>query len=98
LNPSNPLFDPDFWDAKVMRVRRERDGWNITLAYKICNSLLFFIPDEKNIYRIEPKAGDHLRLYGKGLGWPVRGLALNGYTLFWESEDDYQKRIEKYAS
>ncbi len=41
--------------------------------------------DGHSPHGIVPKVGDTLREYGKGLGYPVRGMAINGTIVFWHS-------------
>lgn len=47
---------------------------------------------------IEPRVGDTIRFWGRGIGYPFRGIALNGRTVFYETEAEQQvewKRTEE---
>lgn len=49
------------------------DGWWLSLAKG---------------HEVEPKVGDEARLYGRGIGCPVRGVVVAGKVAFYRSEAD----------
>lgn len=48
----------------------------------------------------EPKVGMTARLYGRGLGYPVRGLFLNGREVFYRTKADWAEHdeIQRYGA
>lgn len=77
-----PAGDDSFEDVALKSVRpcgehgweAERvDGWSL------------LIPPESPI---EPKSGMSLRLYGRGIGSPIRGMFLDGRRIFYRTEDE----------
>ena len=48
----------------------------------------------------QPKIGDALRLYGKGIGYPFRGIFINGVRVFYrtEAEDAEHDEIKRYGA
>jgi hypothetical protein len=42
---------------------------------------------------VEPRPGDSVRYYGRGFGYPVRGVDLNGIELYYETEQEYRDRV-----
>lgn len=49
----------------------------------------------KSKYGVRPKTGDVVRMYGRGFGHPVRGIDLNGRSLYYETEAEYRARAER---
>lgn len=58
---------------------RRSDGWS------------FWCPPQ----RIVPKVGDTGRFYGKGIGYTVRGLFLNGQRVFYRTEAEEQEKFRQ---
>jgi hypothetical protein len=79
---SEPLtidrIDDDEWqEATITKVAREdggyaveHDGWTLWVQH----------------YGVRPKVGDTIRTYGPGIGHEVRGIAINGRIVRYESE------------
>src|SRR3990167_2200044 len=74
----------DFEDHEVTKVTRygSGEGWGISCGGGWC----FTCPD--NELGLEPHVGDTARFYGKGFGYPVRGLALNGQIVFFKTQEE----------
>lgn len=70
-----PENDDKFEDVRVESVDgnsiKREDGWS------------FFVPDDSPI---KPAPGMMARFYGRGIGYPVRGLFLDGRKVFYRTE------------
>jgi hypothetical protein len=83
---SNPWDDDQFEDVVIDEARPvESGGWDL----RFVGGMGFYLSAE---YGATPKAGGLVRLYGRGFGYPVRGLALNGHVLYYETEQQYRDR------
>lgn len=82
-----PMVDDDWEEAKVEEVRPDGDGWTIRRD----DGWSFYVPPEG----IEPKVGDVARFYGKGIGYTVRGLFLNGLRVFYQTEAEQRAKFEQ---
>ena len=77
-----PANDDQFEDTIIAKVRRGRDGhWEIT---QDSGWSLMLEPGSP----VEPKEGASLRLYGKGIGHPFRGVFVDGRKVFYRTEDE----------
>ncbi len=85
--------DEEFKETTITGVREESDGWTIQRA----DGWSFYCP--KSV-QVEPKPGMVARFYGRGLGYPVRGLFLDGQQVFYrtEAEDKEKCEIEMYGA
>lgn len=70
--------DMEFEDMVITEVRPGKDGCEI-----LCGSTGFWAP---RIEGHEPKAGMKARFYGKGFGYSVRGLVIDGEVYFYRSQ------------
>lgn len=87
-----PSNDDQFEDTAVIAVDPQEDGgWIIKRA----DNWSFFIQEST----IVPEVGMHARFYGKGLGYLVRGLFLNGQEVFYRTRDeaDEKQKAELYG-
>lgn len=86
MEPS-PVIDNQFEDVTVAEVKGDSftrsDGWS------------FFMPKDSPV---KPKVGQRARFYGKGIGYPVRGLFLDGKEVFYRTELEEKKRHEKQVA
>ncbi|MDB5988885.1 MAG: hypothetical protein JWQ10_288 [Herbaspirillum sp.] len=83
-----PANDEQFEDTHVAKVRGTREtGWDISRA----DGWSFFVPGDS---QIEPEEGMPARFYGKGIGFPVRGLFLAGVRVFYSTEAEQQEKHE----
>lgn len=87
-----PVNDQEFEDVTIDKARRVDDGWEITRA----DSWSLFMP--AGDYPA-PKSGDSLRVYGRGIGFPFRGLFVNGHKVFYRTstEDALYRDEELYG-
>lgn len=76
-------FDQEYEDQAITKVEPQGDGWVISSGIGC-----FFCPNAG----IEPKKGDTARFYGKGFGYTVRGLQINGKTVFYRTEAEQRAK------
>lgn len=81
-----PVDDNEFRDLTVTKAV---DAGSVTLS----DGWSFWIPTDQPL---RAKAGDSIRIYGAGLGMPVRGCFLNGEQVFYRTEaEDLRYRQEQ---
>lgn len=87
-----PPNDDQFEETTVASVTHDGDGWTIRRA----DSWSFFVPEGP----VVPKVGMTARFYGKGIGYAVRGLFLDGRKVFYrtEAEEVEHREIESYGA
>ena len=74
--------DTEFSDNRIASVEGSRqDGWTMTLDH----GWSFWCPKDSPV---EPKVGMVQRQYGRGIGYPVRGLFLEGQCVFYRTEEE----------
>lgn len=88
-----PLHDDQFEETTIDRAEKSGDGWSIQRA----EGWSFFVPGTSPT---EPKEGMTARFYGKGIGYNVRGLFLDGKEVFYrtEEQDKEHREIESYGA
>ena len=74
--------DTEYEDKRLTSVQASGDGYYITSEAGWC----FYCPGGV----VEPKVGDTARYYGRGIGFPVRGLAINGVTVFYQTPAEFE--------
>lgn len=86
-------IDTQFRQTIVRDVRDEDGGWQITGE----DGWSFFVPSTSPI---TPLVGSSARFYGQGIGYRVRGLTLDGVTVFYRTaaEDERQFLVDLYGS
>lgn len=49
---------------------------------------------------VEPREGSSLRLYGRGIGYPIRGVFIDGHKVFYrtEAEDEQHHDVQTYGA
>lgn len=87
-----PQNDEQFQDNVINKVSAGESGWSVGLD----SGWSFWIPPESPVV---PQAGMSIRLYGKGIGFAVRGLFLDGQQVFYRTEegDKEHREIEAYG-
>jgi hypothetical protein len=83
--------DTDFEDVVIEAAEADSEGYTLTRK----DGFSFFMPE----CGIIPKAGDTARFYGKGIGFPVRGLDINGQECFYrtKAEDEQKQKDDLYG-
>lgn len=74
--------DTNFQEVTVREVREAADSWDIGWM----DGWWFYIAKDQCPFTPEP--GMTGRLYGKGIGYAVRGLVLNGHCCFYRTEEE----------
>ncbi len=81
-----PTDDAEFEETTVTKVTADGDGFSIGRE----DGFSFFVPNQLVI----PAVGDTARFYGKGIGYPVRGLFLNGVEVFYRTPKQEREHHE----
>lgn len=86
--PASAQFEE--WELTKVTAAEDGSGWSVTGD----GGMGVFVPNISPADRPlpAPKPGDRLRVYGRGLGSEVEGLALNGRVIFWHSERQLKAR------
>lgn len=83
--------DRQYEEVTVESVERESSGgWSI----KRSDGWSFWAQADSPI---EPKPGMTARFYGKGIGFTVRGLVLDGVTVFYRTEAEEEARHQEWC-
>lgn len=89
-----PKDDEQFEDATIESVRAEETsgGWQITRT----DGWSFFVPKTSPV---APQPGMPVRFYGKGIGFTVRGLFVDGHEVFYRTDEEHkqQERADRYG-
>lgn len=83
----HPELDRQYEESKITKVEKHGDGWFITRQ----EGWGFYIPLDSPV---EPKVGMTARFYGKGMGYPVRGLFLDEQKVYYFTESEYAEKQE----
>lgn len=81
--------DAQYWTETIFEVRDDDNGWILTDA----SHLSIFCPSDK--CSVPPKAGETVHLYGKGLGYEVRGIVVEGRVYRYKTEE--QAKVDHEA-
>lgn len=85
--------DSEYRTATITESKPTKSGdWAITDH----EGWSFFVPADSPI---EPVAGMEVRFYGRGIGYPVRGLVIEGQEVYYrtEEQDREKRRIDLYG-
>jgi hypothetical protein len=80
--------DLDFDDTTITQVIPSEDGYEITRSEGWC----FYVPRK---YGVEPKVGDTARFYPASIGRSVRGLVINGTTIYYRTEAESREMLKQ---
>jgi len=88
-----PQNDEQFKDQYIFTVEPSGEGWFATMS----DGWSFYIPPESSV---TPEPGVKIRMYGKGIGFSVRGLFLNGVKVYYRTdlEEKEHQEIELYGA
>jgi hypothetical protein len=81
-------FDAMYEEEPIVEVTESPEGWEI----KRESGWIFWVPRE---HGVEPHVGDIGRFYGRGIGYLVRGLLLNGKVVFYRTEDEQRAKSDR---
>lgn len=89
------LTDKNYIESTIVTADDCGDGYSIQLKDNWC----FFI-DKKNEEDVIPKVGDNIKLYGKGVGYPIRGVVIEGKVVYYrneaQQEENHRKWVDNY--
>jgi hypothetical protein len=86
-----PATDDQFTEHRLTTVEAASSGgWSMGLG----DGGGFFCPQDSPV---EPRPGMTARLYGKGLGYVVRGLFLDGHRVFYRTEAEQAEEDRRQA-
>jgi hypothetical protein len=74
-------------DGKLVSVKKYSNGYEIGFEHGGFLSI-----DDPGF---EPRVGDPVRTYGKGYGFPVRGLDINGREAYYQTEEQYWEKFNR---
>jgi hypothetical protein len=77
---SEAVNDTEYQERTINAVTERPEGWEIG-----SDGWVFWVPKE---HGVTPHVGDISRFYGRGIGYRVRGLALNGHIAWYRSEEE----------
>lgn len=84
--------DGEWEEYQLDRVRESADGYELGFDDGLC----FWCP---RVESVVPKVGDTIRLFGRGFGYTVRGLLVNGRVVFYrteaEQEEENRRTVEE---
>lgn len=80
--------DTQFEETTVDEVTKQEGGWTV----KRGDGWSFFVSNE---HGVEPKVGQTMRFYGRGIGSPVRGLYLDGQCVWYYTEAEYKVKSDQ---
>lgn len=76
--------DSEYEDKTIRSVTDEGKGYSFTNN----DGWSFWVPKDSGIV---PHVGDMARFYGQGIGRPVRGLLINGQTVFYRTPEEFRE-------
>jgi hypothetical protein len=81
------ITDTEFETKKIARVEgSEQEGWSVTMD----DGWSLGVPS----FGGRPKKGDAITLWGRGIGYTVRGIAINGVIVRYETEGAERQRFD----
>jgi hypothetical protein len=75
--------DAQFEESTVDHVESSSAGWSVTGDH----GWSIYVTDEQE--KIAPAVGERMRLYGRGIGYPVRGIVIGGRTYRYETPEQH---------
>ena len=89
--PESKVDDTEYQEAGIVAVRREENDDLKGYVVGLDNKISIFVPDNG----IEPKPGMTIRMYGKGLGFPIRGVNIDGKEVFYKTAVDFDAEMQQ---
>ena len=89
MDTPNKATDTEYEDHTLNKVTPCKGGWEIGH-----DGWIFFCPETD----VAPRVGTVARFYGRGFGFPVRGLDLDGHEVFYRTaEEDRARHAQQVA-
>lgn len=87
--------DADYIVERVKRAEPATDGESGWTLYFECGTCIWCADAE---CKVEPRPGEEARLYGKGFGYAVRGIAISGRTYRYLTEEQEETRHAEWCA
>lgn len=81
--------DTQYEEHTIVGVSSETDGWSV----QVKNEAYLFVPDN-GVDSIAPSAGETMRTYGRGHGYPVRGIVIGGRVYTYQTAGQMEGQSE----
>jgi hypothetical protein len=79
------IADVEYEEYQITDVREEGNSYVIEVDGA-------WLAVDKSKFDRPPEAGQTARYFGRGFGFPVRGLVVDGVEIYYETDDDYRIR------
>jgi hypothetical protein len=79
-------IDTEYYEESITAIAVDEGGWEVSAGGWTC-----WVPDRG----VEPHVGDVIRWWGKGVGSPFRGIAINGQVVFYKTEAEQKAEWER---
>jgi len=79
--------------CEINKIVEVVDGKN-SYEIKVSDGFWFMV-DKK--YGVKPEVGQTAKFYGKGIGFTIRGLAINEQVVFYRTEEQEEVRFKKWV-
>ena len=88
------MDDKQFEEVTISEVEKNEDG---SYGIKQSDGWHFYVPADPPI---APQPGMRARFYGRGIGFPVRGLFLDGVKVFYRTatEEEEKREVDLYGA
>lgn len=79
--------DHEYREATIAKVEEEENGWYVTFD----DHWSLYLPNRG----IVPRVGDTCRQYGKGIGYAVRGVDINGQEVYYRTPEEQKLKEQR---
>ena len=89
--------DTQYTESRITSVKEVTNCWQVTMF----DGWSIWVPKGKHPTvgapdsDVPPRAGETIRLYGKGIGFAVRGIVIGGRTYFYRTEEEQEEEDRK---
>src|SRR3989344_4236961 len=83
--------DSEYLDMRICSVEALSDVWSIIVE----DDWVFWVAKE---WGVEPHSGDIARFYCKGVGFPIRGLDINGRECYYRTPEEEADRHTQWVT
>lgn len=84
--------DQEYQDFIITSVEREQSGW---FAVGLSDGWCIGVDPTP---AVEPRPGLLIRLYGRGTGYPVRGIVIDGVVVRYQTDGEYRAETARKAA
>lgn len=87
------IKEVSFERATLTDVKRVKSGYEISHG-----AWTFWLQDQNNKDKIQPKIGDVVIFYGKGMGYEVQGIQINQHLLYYVTDEEVEAKRRKWIA